>query len=52
MAGSDGYFILDNTGRNMGFLYWGATGGNGSDAVTVAILTGVTSLAPAYFTIV
>jgi Ca2+-binding RTX toxin-like protein len=45
LAGSEGYFILDNAGPSLGTLYWDATGGSGNDAVAVARLTGVTSLA-------
>lgn len=30
MAGSDGYFILDNAGASLGMLYWDATGGSGA----------------------
>ena len=47
-----GYFILDNAGANLGVLYWDATGGSGADAVQVALLSGVNSLAASDFRIV
>ena len=52
LPGSDGYFILDNAGSGIGALYWDATGGSGSDAVAVAVLTGTASLAASDFHIV
>ena len=44
--GSDGYFIFDNDGADAGTLYWDGTGDSSSDAVAVAVLTGVTVLHP------
>ena len=51
-SGHDGYFIFDNAGGAAGTLYWDATGGGGSDAVAVAKLNGLTSLAEGDFHIV
>ncbi|MCW5737943.1 MAG: FG-GAP repeat protein [Enhydrobacter sp.] len=51
-AGTDGYFIFDTAGPNLGTLYWDATGGNGADAVAVARLPGVASLAASDFQVV
>jgi hypothetical protein len=51
-AGMDGYFIFDNTGTDTGTVYWDANGGNGSDAVALATLTGVTTLLPSDFHVV
>ena len=44
-AGTDGYFIHDNAGTNIGLLYWDPTGGAGDDAIAFVKLQGVTSLA-------
>jgi Ca2+-binding RTX toxin-like protein len=52
VGGADGYFILDDDGPNLGSLYWDATGGSGDDAVQVAILTSVTSLAASDFNVI
>jgi hypothetical protein len=52
VSGTDGYFIFDAAGASMGALYWDATGGSGADAVAVAHLTGVASLAASDFLIV
>ena len=43
-AGSDGYFIFDNTDPHGGTVYWDATGGSGTDATALVHLQGVTSL--------
>ena len=45
-AGSNGYFIFDNTDPHGGTVYWDATGGSGADATALAYLHGVTSLHP------
>ena len=51
-AGSDGYFIFDNSGANSGTLYWDASGGSGTDAIPFVVLTGVTVLQPSDFHLV
>jgi Ca2+-binding RTX toxin-like protein len=51
-VGADGYFIFDNTGGGLGTLYWDATGGNGADALAIAKLAGVASLAQSDFQLV
>ena len=43
-AGSNGYFIFDNTDPNGGTVYWDATGGSGADATALVHLQNVTSL--------
>ena len=44
-----GNFILDNSDRNGGTLYWDATGGSGTDAAPIAVLQGVSALLPTDF---
>jgi Domain of unknown function (DUF1906)/Calx-beta domain/RTX calcium-binding nonapeptide repeat (4 copies) len=39
-AGSDGYFIFDNTGT----VWWDPSGGSGADATALAKLTGIAAL--------
>jgi Ca2+-binding RTX toxin-like protein len=51
-SGAGGYFIFDNSGPDTGTVYWDANGGNGADAVAVAVLTGVASLQAADFHVV
>jgi len=48
-AGTDGYFVFDNSAANAGTLYWDATGGASGDAVPIAALTGVSSLTSSDF---
>jgi Ca2+-binding RTX toxin-like protein len=47
-----GYFILDNSGTDIGTLWWDSTGGDAGDAVAFLRLTGISTLAPADFLIV
>jgi len=51
-AGTNGYFIFDNAGADLGAVYWDATGGAGADAIMIAKLVGVPSLVPSDFHIV
>jgi serralysin len=51
-AGTNGYFIFDNAGVALGTLYWDANGGSGADAVAIAVLQNVTSLAASDFHLV
>jgi len=51
-AGTNGYFILDNSGANAGTLYWDATGGSGADATPVVHLQNVTALLSSDFHLV
>jgi VCBS repeat-containing protein len=51
-VGSDGCFIFDNDGADIRTLYWDANGGNGSDAIALAILNGVSTLQQSDFLIV
>jgi Ca2+-binding RTX toxin-like protein len=51
-AGTGGYFIFDNAGADAGTLLWDATGGSGADAVAIAKLQGVNTLAHTDFQIV
>jgi len=51
-AGSNGYFIFDDTDPTGGTLYWDATGGSGADAVALVKLQGVNALLPSDFHIV
>jgi VCBS repeat-containing protein len=43
-SGSDGYFIFDNAGPDIGTVYWDPTGDSGADAVAIAKLSSVTAL--------
>jgi len=51
-TGSNGYFIFQNSGVNAGEVFWDPTGGNGSDAIGIAKLTGLTLLLASDFHIV
>lgn len=51
-VGSDGCFIFDNDGADIRTLYWDANGGNGSDAIALAMLNGVSTLQQSDFLIV
>ncbi len=51
-ASSDGRFLFDNAGSGAGRVYWDVNGGAATDAVLVAVLTGVTNLAASDFLIV
>jgi serralysin len=44
-AGSNGYFIFDNSGTNSGTIYWDPTGGSGSDAIAFVKINGTALLA-------
>ena len=43
-AGSNGYFIFDNTDPHGGTVYWDATGGSGADATALIHMQGVNLL--------
>ena len=43
-AGSNGYFIFDNTDPHGGTVYWDPTGGSGADATALVHLQGVNLL--------
>ncbi len=47
-----GYFIFDNSGPDIGTLWWDATGGAADDAVAFVRLNGVSTLLPSDFHIV
>ena len=49
-SGSNGYFIFDNVGPDLGTLYFDPTGGGGSDAIALA--KGLTSLQASDFLLV
>ncbi len=51
-SGGNGYFILYNSGANIGTLYWDPTGGSGTDATAFAVLNDVTSLTASDFHVV
>jgi serralysin len=44
-AGSDGYFLFEHKTATYGTLYWDPTGGSATDAVAVAKLAGISTLA-------
>ena len=50
-AGSNGYFIFDNSGTNAGTLYWDANGGDGTDAIALVYLNNVDYLNALAFSI-
>jgi serralysin len=47
-----GYFIFDNAGPDAGTVWWDSTAGSGNDAVKIATLNGVSSLASSDFLLV
>jgi Ca2+-binding RTX toxin-like protein len=51
-AGIDGYFIFDNSGADIGTVFWDPTGGSGTDATAIAKLQNLTSLQQSDFQIV
>ena len=50
--GANGYFIFENVGMDASTVLWDPTGGNGSDAIAIVKLQGVTSLLPSDFHLV
>jgi Ca2+-binding RTX toxin-like protein len=51
-GGAAGYFIFDDLAPDQSTVYWDATGGSGDDAIAIAMLTGVTTLAQNDFLVV
>jgi len=51
-GGEGGYFIFDNSGDNVGTVYWDETGGTSEDAQAFARLATGTSLLPSDFHVV
>jgi hypothetical protein len=51
-GGEGGYFIFDNSGDNVGTVYWDETGGTSDDAQAFARLAAGTPLLPSDFHVV
>jgi len=51
-AGTDGYFIFDNSGAGAGFIYYDPTGGTSEDAVLFAKLQAGATLSASDFHLV